>query len=61
MRLLKNRLGGRVGSHLCFTMNPDNLLVEDTTFNGGAVSSMNKPIEELCDGLEDVKDDINKW
>ena len=35
MRILKNRLGGRVGSILDFKLNPDTLILEDVSLNYG--------------------------
>jgi hypothetical protein len=34
MRILKNRLGGRVGKTLDFKLNPDTLILDDVTIDG---------------------------
>lgn len=39
MRILKNRLGGRVGKISNFKMNPDTLVVSDITFDSNFAPS----------------------
>lgn len=61
MRIIKNRLGGRVGTICEFTMDPDTLVLSDVTFDeqfdGDSGSEIGKLVKSLPDQITD--DDID--
>lgn len=62
MRILKNRLGGRVGKLSQYKLNPENLLVTDITFDGGAAASEEdeSALSKMLQSLPDISVDIEK-
>ena len=60
MRLLKNRLGGRVGKLSSFKLNPETLTVDDITFdhNFSIDDEQESEIGKLMKKLPDISTDI---
>ena len=61
MRLLKNRLGGRVGKICSFKLDPDTLTVADVTFDD-SIECSSEPESELgniLNNLPQISSDIS--
>jgi replicative DNA helicase len=62
VRILKNRLGGKVGQSAQFKLNPESLVVEDITFNNDDyASNPNSEVGTIVNGLQNISDEINDW
>ena len=61
MRLLKNRLGGRVGKICSFKLDPDTLVVADVTFDGNldCVSESTSELGSILNNLPQISADIS--
>ena len=51
MRLLKNRLGGRVGKISNFKLDPETLVVTDVTFDNSFILDENDESKDKLNGL----------
>lgn len=61
MRILKNRLGGRVGKISNFKMNPDTLVVSDITFDSNFAPSADEESDlgKMLQSLPDISTDLS--
>jgi hypothetical protein len=61
MRILKNRLGGRVGKISNFKMDPDTLVVTDITFdsNFAPTSDEESDLSKMLKNLPDISADLS--
>ncbi len=61
MRILKNRLGGRVGKISNFKMNPDTLVVSDITFdsNFAPTADEESDLGKMLQSLPDISADLS--
>lgn len=60
-KIIKNRLGGRVGSHSTFKMDPETLIVADVTGDNGIScnDNANSPTGRLTHDLPDIEADVS--
>ena len=59
-RILKNRLGGKVGKVSNFKMDPETLVIEDITYNDNDYSSSSdQTIHNIVKNLPNISSDIN--
>lgn len=59
-RILKNRLGGKVGKVSNFKMDPETLVIEDITYNDNDYSSStDQTIHNIVKNLPNISSDIN--
>lgn len=61
LKVVKNRLGGMVGKHASFKLDPDNLTLADITFDGSfsqTVDSGDKKLNDMIMNLPDLSSDV---
>lgn len=61
LKVVKNRLGGMVGKHASFKLDPDNLTLADITFDSSfsqTVDSGDKKLNDIITNLPDLSSDL---
>lgn len=62
LRIVKNRLGGRVGKVSNFKMDPETLVVTDITYDGDCITNNeDSEIANIANSLQEVEDDIGNF